>query len=136
MNGLDIHVQLLLRPTQTGADRTDLAPRGASVLDGVIRKTFCLLKAHAQFKARLDNAFSANPVISVMRVLTLLRYRQHYNFFLPATASDTTSFVLGAAAITFAFSFLGFFSSRLRLLMPLAMMWLPNSRRCLTELVA
>ena len=36
---------------------------------------------------------------------------------MPATAS----LVLGAAAITLGFSFLGFFSSRFRLSMPLAM---------------
>ena len=46
----------------------------------------------------------------------------HLEFGLAAVTA-TAFFMLGAAAITFTTSFLGFFSSRRRLVKPLAMIW-------------
>ena len=52
-----------------------------------------------------------------------MRFKKLAYFLARETALDTASLVLGAETVVFGFSFLGFFSSRLRLFMPLAMVW-------------
>lgn len=101
-----------------------LLPQLAPALDATLGKAARLIGCHAKLKASRDDRPGIERIVGKAVVTGNMHLRGAAHFPARATAFDTASLVLGADAFVLGFSFLGFFSSRLRLFMPLAMVWL------------